>query len=94
MPNCVSCKTQSNCSKCADGYGITQVGKCEACGDLIENCLNCTSYDACLTCKMDYDLTGNECRKPDDSGSNLIIILVSAGGGLVLITAVGTSSFI
>ncbi|KAJ8402031.1 hypothetical protein AAFF_G00372660 [Aldrovandia affinis] len=72
---CTSCKAgyyskegSSSCvPSCGDGYYLDSGGSvCRKCS---ENCVKCTSADACSECTPGTSLQGNLCRVDCDSGS-------------------------
>ena len=60
-PHCKTCRDQSTCQFCVDGYYLSASGMCERCSsNPNNNCLKCLDDCQCTLCEADYYLKKNE----------------------------------
>jgi len=80
---CVRC-SRGRCTRCQNGFALTDEGKCVACGELFTDCLMCSS-DECTTCPGSRVKTPAGClnqnpfvAEPEESNSGMIAGIVIA----------------
>jgi len=68
LSNCLSCITNTSCSKCEEHYVIEN----EICSPCPKNCLNCDGIN-CLSCKDGYAFINDYCQRGQCLESNCAI---------------------
>ena len=70
VSNCVTCRNDTTCLTCMEGYFIDSLGTlCRACNVNITNCLACYNQSYCKSCQLGFYLnttnaTCVECVSP------------------------------